>query len=105
MIDWTNVLEALIAGLPAIITAAISAYYAGKAHKKIENVQSEIDTPSGKPLGEVAEYTHDTAIANNLLLSRDNSTKLADHEIIETHATHPPQIPTEIPSGTDHPES
>ena len=87
MVNWTNVLEALIAGLPAIIAAVASALYAKSIH-------TQIKTPSGNNLGNVAEYTHDTSIANNLLLSKTNGeTKTATHDDL-MHAPGP-QIPGE----------
>lgn len=85
VIDWTMVLSSLILGLPAIIAAV----YAGRVHRSVK-------TPSGKSLGEVAEYAHDTAIANNLLLSKQNGpTKPADHETIQAEGSTPPRIPAE----------
>lgn len=56
-IDWTNVLVALIAGLPAII-AAIGVL---AVHKKIK-------TPSGKSIGEQVEDALHAAYANSLRL-------------------------------------
>jgi hypothetical protein len=53
-VDWTNVLVALIAGLPAIIAAV----YAGRIHSKIK-------TPSGTPIGKQVEDSLHTALANN----------------------------------------
>ena len=84
-VDWTQVLTALIAALPAIIAAV----YARGVHQQVQ-------TPSGKSLGEVAEYAHDTAIANNLLLSKQNGpTKPADHEALRHEGETPPQVPDE----------
>lgn len=84
MVNWTNVLESLIASLPAIIAALAAAIYSGRVHKQIK-------TPSGKPLGEVSEFTHDTAIANNLLLSKKNGpTKDANHSDLTDQT---PQVP------------
>lgn len=88
-IDWTNVLVALIAGLPAIIAAV----FAGSVHRQVK-------TPSGKPLGQVAEYAHDTAIANNWLLSKANGeTKPADPEALKSVGESPPQVPAEEPGA------
>jgi hypothetical protein len=85
VIDWTNVVVSGIVGLPAIIAAV----YAGRVHRAVK-------TPSGKSLGEVSEYAHDTAIANNLLLSKQNGpTKPADRETIQEEGSTPPRIPTE----------
>lgn len=87
VIDWTNVLIALIAGAPGIIAALYG-----------RSVHGQVQTPSGKPLGEVAEYAHDTAIANNLLLSRANGqTKTANAEQLHTEAQTPPQVPEDAP--------
>lgn len=47
-VDWTQVLVALIAGLPAIIGAVFSAI-----------VLLRIRTPSGGSIGAVVERTHD----------------------------------------------
>ena len=84
-IDWTNVLVALIAGAPAIIAAIFSI-----------RVNRQVKTPSGKTLGAVAEYAHDTGIANNLLLSKHNGpTKDLSHEQAAAEAETPPQVPVE----------
>jgi hypothetical protein len=56
-IDWTNVLVALIAGLPAIIAAV-----------GVLLVHQKIKTPSGKSIGKQVEDTLHTALANNLHL-------------------------------------
>lgn len=53
-IDWTNVLVALIAGLPAII-AAIGVLL----------LHRQIKTPSGTAIGEQIEGILHTALANN----------------------------------------
>lgn len=87
-VDWTTVLDTLIVAIPAIIAAI----YAGRVHSKIR-------TPSGKPIGEVAEYAHDTVIANNLLLSKANGpTKHADHATLKATSETPPMIP-DPPAG------
>ena len=52
-VDWTQVLVALIAGLPAIIGAAISAI-----------VFWRIRTPSGTPIGTQVEQANHLAAAN-----------------------------------------
>lgn len=65
-VGWPNVVMALIVALPSII-AALTAIRVRKA----------IQTPSRKPLGEVAEFTHDTAIANNMHLRQLNGGKQA----------------------------
>lgn len=85
-VDWTNVLDSLIAAIPAIIAAIISAVYSLKIH-------GQIKTPSGKSIGEVAEYSHDTAIANNLLLSKHNGpTKDMQHEDVTNETPQMPEI-------------
>ncbi len=56
-VNWTNVLVALIAGAPAIIAAIFGA-----------RIAKAIKTPSGARIGAVAESTHQTGVANNLLL-------------------------------------
>ena len=84
-IDWTNVLDSAIFTVPAVVAAV----YAGRIHRQIR-------TPSGKTLGETIEYAHDTAIANNLLLSTANGpTKTADPEDLRVEGASPPQVPTD----------
>jgi hypothetical protein len=56
-VDWTNVLVALIAGLPAII-AAIGVLV----------VHRQIRTPSGKSIGKQVEDTLHTSLSNNFHL-------------------------------------
>lgn len=81
------ILSSLILALPAIIAAV----YAGRVHHQVQ-------TPSGEKLGVVAEYAHDTAIANNLLLSKQNGpTKPADRDTINEEGSTPPRIPAESP--------
>lgn len=53
-IDWTNVLVALIAGLPAIIAAV-----------GVLRVHGKIKTPSGTSIGKQVEGVLHTALANN----------------------------------------
>lgn len=53
-IDWTQVLVALIAGLPAILAAI----FAGLIHRQIK-------TPSKRPIGQQVEDVLHTALANN----------------------------------------
>lgn len=78
-------ITALIVGLPAII----GAIYAGRIH-------GQIRTPSGKPIGQVTEYAHDTVIANNMLLSHGNgATKRAEPGTLHTEAEAPPLVPDE----------
>lgn len=59
LIDWTQVIVALIAGAPAIIAAV----FAFRVHR-------DVRTPSGDRLGEVAERTHDMASANLALIQK-----------------------------------
>lgn len=91
-VDWTQVLGDLIAIVPALVTVVLAA----RIHKAIK-------TPSGKPLGEVAEYAHDTAIANNLLLSKANGpTKPLARSEAHSAAQEPPRVPdppTAVPEG------
>lgn len=56
-VGWPEVALALIAALPGIIAAIASLLN-----------RRDMKTPSGDRIGRVAEYTHDTAIANNLHL-------------------------------------
>jgi hypothetical protein len=53
-IDWTSVLVAFVAGLPALI-AAIGVLL----------VHAQIRTPSGQSIGRQIEGAHHVAIANN----------------------------------------
>lgn len=86
-IDWTNVLVALIAGLPAIIAAI----FAGLVHNQVR-------TPSGKSIGQQVEGAHLTAIANNWLLSQKRGpTKVADPDELHTKESTPPRVPDETP--------
>lgn len=52
-VDWTNVLVALIAGLPAII-AAVGAIL----------IRRQLKTPSGDPIGKQVEQANHLAAAN-----------------------------------------
>lgn len=83
-LDWGSVIAAVIPTIPAAL-----------AYLHSRNVAKQVQTPSGKPLGEVAEYAHDTAIANNLLLSKANGpTKTADPEALKETGSTPPQVPS-----------
>jgi hypothetical protein len=53
-VDWTNVLVALIAGLPAIIAAV-----------GVLLIHSKIKTPSGTSIGKQVEDVLHTSLANN----------------------------------------
>lgn len=86
-VDWTQV---LIVGVPAYIAAI----FAGLATLYTVRVHGQVQTPSGKSLGEVAEYAHDTAIANNMLLSKQNGpTKAAEPGELRAEGSSPPQVP------------
>jgi hypothetical protein len=92
-VDWTQVITALIVGAPAIIAAI----YAGRVHHQIK-------TPSGKSIGAVTEFAHDTVIANNLLLSHKNGpTKRAAPGALSAEANAPPLVPDEPPPTTPVP--
>lgn len=84
-IDLTMVLDTAIITLPAIIAAI----YAARIH-------SQIKTPSGKTLGAVTEYAHDTAIANNMLLRKANGpTEPATRTQLRDAGATSPSVPTE----------
>lgn len=84
-VDWTNVLDSLIAVIPAVIAAI----YAGRIHRLIQ-------TPSGDSIGHVIERAHDTGIANNLLLRKHNGpTKTASPDELKTAADVGPKIPVD----------
>jgi hypothetical protein len=53
VIDWTNVLVALIAGLPAIIAALASLH-----------IRQQLRTPSGTSIGKQVENVQHTALSN-----------------------------------------
>lgn len=61
-VDWTNVLVALIAGVPAII-AAIGVLF----------VHGQVKTPSGKSIGAQVEDALHVALANNLHINAVSS--------------------------------
>jgi hypothetical protein len=86
---WVTVALALIAATPGIIAAI----YAGRVH-------SQIKTPSGKPIGAVTEYAHDTVIANNMLLSKANGpTKQAEPGTLRSEGRTPPRVPDTPPQA------
>lgn len=90
-IDWTTVIAAIIAGLPAIIAAI----FAGLVH-------GQVKTPSGPSIGKQVESAHLVGIANNMMLSSKNGpTKPLDPSAVSDEAAAPPQVPadTEPPSG------
>lgn len=82
-VNWTNVLVALIAGLPAIIAA----FYAALVNRKVT-------TPSGKNIGPQVESAALAGAANNLMLAAENgATKPADTAALHAVAESPPQVP------------
>lgn len=84
-IDYTNVLDTLIVTIPAIIAAVLA-----------NSVRRQIKTPSGPTIGEQVERSHLTAIANNLMLSRDHGpTKPIDPDAVRDEHPAPPQVPQE----------
>lgn len=86
-IDWTTVIAALIASLPAIIAAIFAA-----------KVNSQIQTPSGPSIGKQVESAHLTGIANNMLLSAKNGpTKNIEATAVTAEAAAPPQVPADTP--------
>lgn len=90
-LDWNALLIAFIPTIPALVAA----YFAGRTHNHVQ-------TPSGQPIGHVAEYAKDTAIANNLLLSKANGpTKPAEHELLKQEGESPPQVPVEVQTAAD----
>lgn len=66
--DWTQIIVTALGSLTTIALAYIS-LQARKISLQAKQIHNEMKTPSGKPLGEVAEFTHDTAIANNMHLN------------------------------------
>lgn len=93
-VDWTQV---LVVGVPAYIAAI----FAGLATLYTIRIHGQVQTPSGKKLGEVAEYAHDTAIANNMLLSAKNGpTKPIDKDTLRSEGSTPPQVPAEQEPGS-----
>lgn len=73
-VDWTNVLDSLIAGLPAIIVALGAALFARRgAHQAVRNGQA-LETPSGDPIGHVVERAHDLAAVSTLALATTEAT-------------------------------
>jgi hypothetical protein len=84
-INWTNIIVALIAGLPAIIAAI----FAGLVHRQVK-------TPSGPSIGKQVESAHLTGIANNMLLSRQvPATKKPTNGELEHAVDEGPSIPAD----------
>jgi hypothetical protein len=95
-INWTNVIVALIAGLPAIIAAVL----AGLVHRQVA-------TPSGTSIGKQVEGSHLTAIANNhLLAAAAGATKRGDTATLAQESTSPPEVPVDAPAPpTEQPQA
>lgn len=82
-VDWTNVLVALIAGLPAII-AAIAAML----------VRRDIKTPSGTAIGKQVENALHTSLANNYhLRALGNTVGAPPSPEARTEAAKVPDLP------------
>lgn len=65
-VDWTNVLDSLIAGLPAILTALGALLYARRGSRQAVRNAEQLQTPSGDPIGHVVERAHDLAAVATL---------------------------------------
>ena len=63
-VDWTQVLVAVIVGLPAIISAG----FAARSSRSASAVQEAIKTPSDRPIGRQVEAALHSTIANNYRL-------------------------------------
>lgn len=88
-INWTTVIVALIAGLPAIMAA----FYARRNH-------AQLKTPSGDSIGHVVERTHDLTAANTALMAKANGhTKDATAEEKRELRTIEPQVEDDPPIG------
>lgn len=88
VIDWTQIVGDLI----GIVPAMLAAWFAYRIHRSIR-------TPSGTPLGELAEYAHDTTIANNLMLSKANGpTQPLSRDKAHEAASEPPRMPETPPT-------
>jgi hypothetical protein len=84
-VDWTPVLVAVIPAIPATIAAF-----------RTGHIRKAIRTPSGDPIGHVVERAHETGIANNLLLRKQNGpTKPADAEQLREVAHEPIEVPAD----------
>ena len=73
-IDWTTVIVAALSALPGSLAAFVAL-----------SVRKRVSTPSGDPIGHVVERSHETAVANNLLLRRMNGWTVVTEE--ESDAT------------------
>ena len=82
-LDWNMLIGSLIVASPGLFSAIF-----------VYRVHGQVKTPSGKSLGEVAEYAHDTAIANNLLLAAANGeTQPISKETLHDEGDTPPRVP------------
>ncbi len=76
--DWTNVLDALIAGLPAIIASTAALLYARRNGQHLR-------TPSGDTIGAVTERTHDlAAVATLTAVNAARTPHTADSPVLAT---------------------
>ena len=84
-IDWTQVLVALIAGLPAILAAI----FAGLIH-------AQIKTPSKRPIGKQVEDVLHTALANNYHLQSIapavNAPTTPESQAVQAQVPGPPEV-------------
>lgn len=93
-VDWTPVLVAVIPSIPATIAAL-----------RASHIHRAIRTPSGDPIGHVVERTHETGIANNLLLRKHNGpTKAANGEELREASHEPLQVPMDTQFKTSEEE-
>lgn len=84
-IDWTGVLESLIAGIPAIIAACGALVYAREGHRQAKNNRAQLQTPSGDPIGHVVERAHDLAAVATI--TNIGSTRKVGAEPLPVEAT------------------
>lgn len=88
-IDWTNVLVALIAGLPAIIAAlyARAGHTQGVANSELtQTVAADLATPSGDSIGHVVERAHDLAAVATLAASSNVAKQTGDEPAVTAGA-------------------
>lgn len=100
IVDWTQV---LIVGVPAYIAAL----FAGVATLLVARTHRALQTPSGDAIGHVVERTHETSIANNMLLRQANGeTEKGTHRQLSDAGEAGPQVPVTDPpyvEPTDEP--
>jgi hypothetical protein len=63
-VDWTQIALQAITTVGIIATAFIAAWM----NRRVRGIREEIATPSGEPIGSVAELTHDLASTNHAQL-------------------------------------